>query len=61
MSVCLYWEEMKKKESEDACPRLVSDKDDSGIVFCTRNSAAVQLGRSIINAPVFVFACFGAN
>lgn len=52
---------MKKKESEDACPRLVSDKDDSGIVFCTRNSAAVQLGRSIINAPVFVFACFGAN
>lgn len=41
--------------------RLISEKDDSGIVFCGLTSAAVQPGRSIINVPVFLFACFGAT
>lgn len=52
---------MNQNESEGFCPRLVSDKNDSGIVFCGRISVAVQLGRSIINVSLFLFACFGAT
>lgn len=61
ISVFLYWEEMNQNKSEYFCSCLISDKYDSGIGLSRRISAGVQLWRSIINVPVFLFACFGAT